>query len=171
MTALRLFSSPHERHKLLTWFLGCFACVFFDQTLKWWIRVGVHASQSKPITSFFTLVHAWNAGISFGLFPCHDGLARRLLLLLAFLFMILLFRWYWKAENRFQRAGLILIMGGAFGNIIDRLRFGAVFDFLYFHWHTWYFPAFNLADMLITAGFLLLIIDDVQWKFLKKHQK
>lgn len=157
--------------KINHWIIGCLLCVVSDQTLKWWIRTSIRNAQSKPLSSFFTLVHAWNPGISFGLFPCHDGLARHLLLALAFIFILILFRWYWKSETSYQRVGLILIMGGAFGNIIDRMRFGAVFDFLCFHWDNWYFPAFNLADILITMGFLLLITDHIQWNFIKKHQE
>jgi signal peptidase II len=67
--------------------------------------------------------------------------------------------WLWRTSSLLVGLALGLIAGGAVGNVIDRLRFGAVTDFLDFHWGEWHFPAFNLADSAITVGVGLLVID------------
>ena len=70
--------------------------------------------------------------------------------------------WWLRAANGWrQGAALGLVLGGAIGNVIDRLRFGAVYDFLYFHVGDWYWPAFNLADSAITVGVVLLVWDSL----------
>jgi signal peptidase II len=66
-----------------------------------------------------------------------------------------------RAENKLLAISLGFIAGGAIGNAIDRIRFGAVADFLYFHWGDWFFPAFNLADSAITVGAGLLILESL----------
>ena len=106
-----------------------------------------------PVTRFFNLVLAWNRGVSFGLFratgrrrPGSSPASRsRSALALAL--------WLRKRrEPAGWRPGSASIIGGALGNVIDRLRFGAVVDFLDFHWDSYHWPAFNLADSAITSG-------------------
>jgi signal peptidase II len=105
-----------------------------------------------PVTSFFNLAPAWNRGVSFG-FLAHDSpWAPWLLTGLAVVIVGVLLRWLSRAENAWVAAALGLILGGAAGNAVDRVRFGAVADFLDFHAFGWHFWAFNLADAAITVG-------------------
>ena len=110
---------------------------------------------SITVTKFFNLSMVWNEGISFGLM--HGGgwgfLTVMSLGIAAFFFL-----WMHRTECRTETVALALIVGGALGNAFDRIRFGAVVDFLDFHTNHWHFPAFNLADSAITAGVVLLLI-------------
>lgn len=110
------------------------------------------------ISPFFNLVVVWNRGISFGLFN-HDSpygawLLIGLSLLITSVFLIWLLR---GSLSAFQSLGVSFIIGGALGNVIDRFRFGAVFDFLDFHLGGYHWPAFNVADSAICVGVAILI--------------
>jgi signal peptidase II len=110
---------------------------------------------SIPITSFFSLTMVWNAGISFGLLAGGGAL----LLTVASLIIAAFFAvWMWRSHERFEIIALAMIIGGALGNVIDRVRFGAVVDFLLFYWGNWQFPAFNVADSAISVGVAALLI-------------
>jgi signal peptidase II len=109
------------------------------------------------VAPFFKLVTVWNRGMSFGLF--NDAQVSWALVLLALAISGALL-WWLKGVNRILPAlALGLVLGGAIGNVVDRLRFGAVYDFLYFHLGEWYWPAFNLADSAITVGVAALLWD------------
>lgn len=106
------------------------------------------------IARFFNLVHVRNEGVSFGMMPWAGpwilgGFALAVAAVLAV--------WLWRAETRAIAAALGLIIGGAIGNVIDRARFGAVFDFLDFHAFGYHWPAFNAADAAITVGVAALL--------------
>jgi signal peptidase II len=146
----------------------CFAC---DQWLKMWMEKFLFMKGRYPVTSFLTLVYAWNPGISFGLFPCYSTISRYFLVAVSMAFTCVLVIWYAKATTLWQESALVLIIGGALGNAMDRFKLGAVFDFISIHWHEWDFPAFNLADMLITIGFLALMREHFQWKALVSTKK
>lgn len=111
------------------------------------------------ITPFFNLVMVWNTGVSFGLFQEDSALRSWTLIGVAAAVMIWLAVWLWRAQDRLTGMALGIIIGGAIGNIIDRIRFGAVFDFLDFHAFGWHWPAFNVADSAIVIGVLLLLAD------------
>jgi signal peptidase II len=112
-----------------------------------------------PLLPFFNLVTVWNQGVSFGMFS--SGAAQTVLMLSAVAFTVsaALLAWLWRAENRLIATALGCIIGGALGNVIDRLRFGAVADFLDFFAGQWHWPAFNLADSAIFIGAALLMFD------------
>lgn len=104
-----------------------------------------------PVTDFFDLVLVWNRGVSFGMF--NNGNATPwVLMLLAAVLVALVSRWLLKAQTKLEAAAFGLIIGGAVGNVIDRIRFGAVVDFLDFHVGDWHYPAFNVADSAIVIG-------------------
>lgn len=115
-------------------------------------------SQSMTITPFFNLVKVWNPGVSFGMLQDIPN-GQWVLSGLAIVIVAFLFVWLRKVDDRFNAIALGLIIGGALGNIIDRLRFSAVFDYLDFHAFGYHWPAFNLADSFIFIGVLLLLID------------
>ena len=102
---------------------------------------------------------AWNKGVSFGMLNQDSPWNAPLLSVLALVISGFLLNWLRKSEGWWIPLCLGLIIGGALGNVIDRLRFGAVADFLYFHIGEYYWPAFNLADSGISVGATLLIWD------------
>ena len=129
-----------------------------DQAVKWWIlEVVMHPPRVIEITGFFNLVLAWNRGVSFGLL--NGEAAPWLLAAVALAISLALGLWLRQAERILIAVGLGLILGGALGNLIDRIRFGAVTDFLDFHAFGVHFWAFNVADSAITLGVTVLIID------------
>lgn len=127
----------------------------FDQ----WLSYG----QRVPVLPFFDFTMLYNRGAAFSFLAGQDGWQRWLFTVIALTasgVIIWLLRRH-PRETLFC-AALTLIMGGALGNAIDRLAYGHVVDFLLFYWHPWYFPAFNIADMAITLGAVLLIVDELR---------
>jgi signal peptidase II len=111
------------------------------------------------ITPFFNLVMVWNTGVSFGLFQEDSAGRTWTLIAVSALVVAWLAWWLWRVQSALVAMALGLIIGGAIGNVIDRYRFGAVFDFLDFHAFGRHWPAFNLADSAIVVGVLLLLLD------------
>ena len=131
-----------------------------DQITKWIILSQVMVPPRViEVTGFFNLVMVWNRGVSFGLFSNDSPLGPWLLSGLAVAISIGLFIWLRRADNRLLAAALGLVIGGALGNVIDRVRFGAVADFLDFHLAGWHWPAFNVADAAIVMGVALILIE------------
>ena len=137
--------------------------ILADQASKWWLLEVVGIAQRTPIelTSFFRLVMVWNEGISFGMLSHGTTAMKWLLITLALGISFWLYRLARSATYRYETIAYGVIVGGALGNVIDRLRFGAVADFFYAHYGAYGWPAFNVADAAITLGvaglFLLMI--------------
>jgi len=127
-----------------------------DQFTKWLIlsSLGDHNRPDIEITSFFNIVLVHNSGISFGMFAGE----RQPLLLTAVSVAVVITLLIWLAKNSSKLVAVALggVIGGAIGNMIDRLRFGAVTDFLDFHLGAYHWPAFNIADTCIFIGVVLL---------------
>ena len=133
-----------------------------DQITKWIILERVMVPpRIIPVTDFFNLVLVWNRGVSFGLFSDGDPSQRWILIGVALAVTTALTVWLWRADRWSVALALGLVIGGALGNVIDRLRFGAVADFLDFHVAGFHWPAFNLADSAITVGVALLVFDSL----------
>lgn len=133
-----------------------------DQISKW-VALD-HFSQAPrmlEVLPFFNLVLVWNTGISFGMFGGNGAWGSWVLVGLAVVISIVLSIWLTKAETRYTALGLASIIGGAVGNIIDRVRFGAVVDFLDFHVWGYHWPAFNVADSAIFIGAAVLILESL----------
>jgi signal peptidase II len=111
------------------------------------------------VLPFLNLVMVWNRGVSYGLFPAGSPAAAILLIVLALLAVVALSWWLTKAERLLLGFGLGLVIGGALGNVIDRMIYGAVADFFHFYafGHDWY--VFNVADAAITVGVIVLLLD------------
>jgi signal peptidase II len=129
--------------------------ILLDQISKWSIIhfLGVH--ESVTVTDFFNLVHVRNRGMAFGLMNRPDFDAGFYLLTVSTVVAIfLLLAWFFKLKKEGARIafGLSLVLGGAVGNLIDRLRFREVIDFLDFHLGQYHWPSFNVADSAITVG-------------------
>lgn len=133
-----------------------------DQLSKWVIlNMVMVPPRTIPVTPFFDIVLGWNAGISFGLFGGGPEAGRWIFIGAGCLIIVILLLWMARAGRGLLVFAIGLIIGGAVGNIIDRLRFGAVTDFLYFHYRDYGFPAFNLADSAISIGVALILIDSL----------
>ncbi|GAB5470672.1 MAG: signal peptidase II [Rhodospirillales bacterium] len=134
-----------------------------DQATKWLILTQVMTPPRViEITGFFNLVLAYNRGVSFGLFA-HDSAAMPFVLAGAALAISIgVLIWAWRQQRALTSFCAGLIVGGAIGNLIDRLRIGAVVDFLDFHAYGWHWPAFNLADSAIVTGVALLLYDGLR---------
>jgi len=136
--------------------------LLLDQLSKWWIlTVTMAPPRIIPVTDFFNLVLVFNRGVSFGVFGDGAAWVRWALVVFAVLLSIGLFIWLLRARGGLLALGLGLIIGGAIGNVIDRIRFGGVVDFLDFHLSGWHWPAFNVADSAIMVGVMLLIFDSL----------
>lgn len=144
------------------WVLLSLAVIALDQWSKAWVVRHVSFHAAWPILPVLDLTLAYNSGAAFSFLAGQSGWQRWLLAALAFLVAVLIIGYLGRLHARRQGllcASLALILGGALGNLIDRLRLGYVVDFISAHWHGHYFPAFNVADSSITIGAILLLID------------
>ena len=141
------------------WIALAIAVLAADQLAKAAILATFVPGQELPLLPFFSLVLAFNRGAAFSFLAGADGWQRWLFTAIAIaasVFIVWLLR---RGGSRLYLLGLALILGGALGNLVDRLWLGQVVDFVLVHWRGWSFPAFNLADSAITAGAALLIVD------------
>lgn len=139
--------------------------IVLDQLSKAWIVNHFAFGETLPVLSVFDLVLTHNTGAAFSFLNDAGGIQRWLFSIIAIAasaWIVWLLRKH-SAQVLFALA-LSMILGGALGNLIDRLAYGYVVDFLSFHWDEHYFPAFNLADSAITCGAFLLIIDGFKEK-------
>jgi lipoprotein signal peptidase len=136
-----------------------------DQASKWWILEVVRLPEARNIPLLalgpvgLDLTMVWNRGVTFGMLAGDGPLAQGLLALLALGIAAVLLRWLARAENRLTALALGAVIGGAVGNVIDRLRFGAVVDFVDVHAAGWHWYVFNLADAAIVCGVIALVGD------------
>ena len=133
-----------------------------DQVTKWWvINEMMNPPRVIPVTPFFNLVMGWNRGISFGLMNRESAFNAWVLPLVAVVIVVILSVWLWRNERTIVAIALGLVIGGALGNVVDRLRYGAVADFLDFHAAGIHWPAFNVADTSITVGAAMLVLESL----------
>ncbi|MEZ5847605.1 MAG: signal peptidase II [Geminicoccaceae bacterium] len=130
-----------------------------DQLTKALALDGLSGRGVIEITSFFNLVLVWNTGVSFGMFSGSGDLGRWALVAVALAVGIGLSVWFLRERRNLPRVCITLILAGAVGNVIDRVRYGAVVDFLDFHAKGYHWPAFNIADCAIVVGAILLLMD------------
>lgn len=152
------------RSKSLSLWLGVAALVLvLDQASKYAVLAHFREGEQLPvIPGFFNLTLWYNPGAAFSFLAGHDGWQRWFfagIAVVASVFILTLLVRHWQ-QTLFSGA-LALILGGAQGNLVDRLQYGKVVDFLLFYRGNWSFPAFNLADSAITLGAALLILDEL----------
>ncbi len=138
------------------------AVLGLDQGSKWWVFTRLTVPpEGLDVTPFFTVVRVYNPGISFSLFASGHAWMPWILSTVATVVVAWLFRWLYRTPQTHRRVqiALGLVIGGAIGNVVDRIRLGAVADFLDFHVAGWHWPAFNVADSAVTVGALLLFLD------------
>lgn len=153
-----MFSSVRVRFLLLS-----LAVFVLDHLTKWWVEATYPLGASTEVISgFFSLTHVRNTGVAFGLFAAHgaDGGAWFLIALgIVALGAVAVYFRLAPLENRLLLTALALILGGAVGNLGDRIASGGVTDFFDFYWGDHHFPAFNIADSAISIGIGLMILD------------
>jgi signal peptidase II len=136
--------------------------IVLDQATKRFFEITfAEAGRVVPVTSFFNLVLVYNRGISFGLVSSGHPYAPYVLALVGVAVVAGLVLWLRRSSGGIQRLALAAIIGGAISNIVDRLDDGAVTDFLDFHFGTYHWPAFNLADVAITCGVAALLFESL----------
>lgn len=140
------------------------AVVLLDQFAKVLIVGGFRLGESRVVTSFFDVVRLENPGMAWSLLANAGGWQRWFfigLALAASAFMLYMLRA--KGNEKLFSFAIAMVLGGAIGNVIDRITRGAVVDFISLHWHAAYtFPAFNLADSAITLGAICLLVDELR---------
>jgi signal peptidase II len=132
-----------------------------DQASKWWVLqvLDLPALRSVEVLPFLNLTMVWNQGVTFGLFSQDGRWGALLLSAVALAVVVALGLWLRRAESRLVAVALGAIAGGAVGNVIDRVRFGAVVDFLHAHAFGWSWYVFNVADASIVCGVAALVVD------------
>jgi signal peptidase II len=132
-----------------------------DQATKLWVLAALQPREVIPVLPVFNLTLVFNEGAAFSFLANAGGWQRWLFVGVAVAVSTVLIAWLWrlKPEERLTAAGLALVAGGAIGNLIDRLAYGRVVDFLDFYWRAWHWPAFNVADSAITVGVGLLLLE------------
>src|SRR5882724_9433014 len=156
---------PNMRAPLRAGIVAAIVTLALDQASKLWLLYGLDIGHrgTVRITPFFDLVLAWNIGISFGWFQNDNAAAQIALMIVKALAVIALAIWMARSQTLMATVALGLIIGGAIGNGIDRLAYGAVVDFALFHvqigGNTFNWYVFNLADVAIVAGVMALLYD------------
>jgi signal peptidase II len=134
-----------------------------DQLSKYWVLHGLHLQDGHflvllPVLNF---VLVWNHGVTFGLFNGPGAFNWIILAVLALAVVGILGTWLWRTDNLFKMLAIGAIMGGAVGNVIDRLRFGAVVDFIQAHLGAYSFYVFNIGDSAIVCGVIALMAESL----------
>ena len=135
--------------------------VLVDQMVKIWAQANIMPYEVIPVFPFFNLRLGFNTGVSFSMLSDMGRENTWALSAFALALSGLLTFWAWKSKRRVEIMGYALIVGGALGNVIDRVYLGAVVDYLDFYYGDWHFPTFNGADVFINIGVLILIVDMV----------
>lgn len=146
--------------RLAPWLALAAILVIADQATKLMILSRFSPGESLMVTSFFNLVLVYNKGAAFSFLASAAGWQTPLLIMISLAAIAIVGWMLWRnPSRRLLDAGLTLILGGAIGNLIDRIAYGKVVDFLHFHLYGWNYPAFNVADSAITVGAVILIIE------------
>jgi signal peptidase II len=138
------------------WLLLSSVVVALDQLSKYVVVEKLANLPPVEVTSFFNLVLVYNRGAAFSFLAGAGGWQREFFTIIALIWLL-----YRYPQQRLFSLALALVLGGAIGNVIDRVMIGAVVDFLDFHAFGWHWPAFNVADSAITCGAALLIWDGI----------
>ena len=147
--------------RLLPWLAVAAVIVLADQLTKLWIVSLLRMGEAIRLNSFFNLVLAYNKGAAFSFLASAAGWQRYFFTAIslgAVVFILYFMRRH--AGQRLFCFAFALILGGAIGNLIDRILYGQVTDFLDFHIGAWHWPAFNIADSAITIGAILFVLDE-----------
>lgn len=151
-----------DRRRFAAWLALAFVVLVLDQATKLAILQWVELYERIPLTSFINITHHENPGAAFSFLASASGWQRWFFTVLALAVSGVIVVWLWRLRSGGQLVlplALALVLGGALGNVLDRVRLGHVVDFIQVLIAGWPFPSFNVADSAITVGAALLIID------------
>ncbi len=156
-------AKPDTSLNMLKWLWLTGLAVILDQASKLAIDASMQLYQSIELISFFNLTYVRNTGAAFSFLSEAGGWQRWFFAILASIISIVLTVWLAKLKKHeiLMAASLSLILGGAIGNLIDRVLYGYVIDFLDVYYQSWHWPAFNVADSAITVGVILMLLESV----------
>jgi signal peptidase II len=158
---MKYFADPMMRK----WLLVAFAIIVLDHLTKWWVSASLEFQQFVPVLPFFSLVRVHNTGAAFSILADAGGWQRWFFITVGIIATVIIVRLLkHHAHEKRMALALALVLGGALGNVIDRVVLGYVVDFLYFHYRGFAWPAFNVADSAISVGAALLIWDSLRGK-------
>ncbi len=146
---------------MVRWFMLAGLVLILDQLSKIEISSIMELHQSIQLIPYFQLTYVHNQGAAFSFLDDAGGWQRWFFIILSSTVSIVLCIWLTRLPNTavWESAGLALVLGGALGNLIDRVIYGYVIDFLDVYYNTWHWPAFNIADSAITIGVAILLLD------------
>lgn len=154
--------STRTNARFVTWMVVAIVVAVADQVTKWAIVEWLPLYDKVPLNSFINLTHQKNSGAAFSFLANAGGWQRWFFVALASTVSVVIAVWLWRIRNAGQTvlsAGLALVLGGAIGNLVDRILLGHVTDFIQVWFGSWAFPSFNVADAGISVGAVLLIVD------------
>jgi len=145
----------------LPWLILSAVLIVVDLVTKYWVSSVFYLGEQLAILPFFNLTLAHNSGAAFSLLYDAGGWQRWFFSIVALVVSGVIIRWLYKLkpDQTLLAVALACVLGGAIGNLVDRLTLGYVVDFIQVYWQNWYFPSFNVADSAITCGAGLLILD------------
>ena len=151
----------HPTRGASNWLWLSFFVVLLDQATKALVINTIKLQGSVALLPILDLVYLENTGAAFSILAQAAGWQRWFFIALALVVSVVLMVWLRRIKpgQTILAIGLSLVLGGALGNVIDRVMHGYVVDFIYFHWNDWYFPAFNIADSAISVGAACLLLD------------
>lgn len=151
----------HQLTRCLAWLLVAVLIIASDLLSKAWASANLELYTPEAVTSWLNMHLAHNRGAAFSFLHGADGWQRWFLASVSSVVSVILLVWLWQTPRQAWRQALALslVLGGAIGNLVDRLRLGYVVDFIDVHYQGWHWPAFNIADSGITIGVALLVID------------
>ncbi|NVK24529.1 MAG: signal peptidase II [Gammaproteobacteria bacterium] len=155
---LSLFKETGLKFLVLSLFI-----VVFDQLTKLWIINSLSLYQDVNVLPIFDITHVRNYGAAFSFLSDAGGWQRYFFTVIAVVVSVMLTFWMYQTplKQKLLLTSYSLILGGAIGNVADRINYGYVVDFLHFYYQGWSFPAFNVADIAISIGAFFLILDAV----------
>ncbi len=145
------------------WLWIASAVLLLDQASKWLALGKLVLHESVPLAPFLNLTLVYNKGAAFGFLSTASGWQNLFFIGVAFVATVVILYLLRRmgAKDRFMAVALMLILGGAIGNLIDRLLYGHVVDFIDVYYGTWHWPAFNVADSAITVGAVMIALDAI----------
>ena len=156
---MRKFMTPG----MTKWLGLALAVIVLDHLTKWWVSSSLDYQEAIPVLPFFSLVLVHNTGAAFSFLADAGGWQRWFFIAVGVVATVVIVRLLKRHAHETRLAfSLALVLGGALGNVIDRVILGYVVDFLYFHYKGFAWPAFNVADMAISVGAAMLVWDSLR---------
>jgi len=151
------------------WILIAILVIALDQLSKWWIRALFELYEAIPVFPGLQIIYVRNLGAAFSFLSSAGGWQRWFFIVLSVLASIAIVIWISRlpTQRRLEALGLSLVLGGAIGNLVDRVLLGYVVDFIDVYYQSWHWPVFNVADSAITVGVAIMIIDIL---FYQRHE-